>query len=136
MASSKGAVNPGWGRYGRLTYHPGVRCGDMLFLSGQMGIDQGTGKVVGEGEVVVQTRKAYENIGLVLQAAGLGFGDVVKTVDYITPVALEDYGKTGVVRQEFFGSSFPASTGVIINSLLRREALIEIMAIAMRSQDF
>ena len=65
----------------------------------------------------------------ILEAAGASFEDVVATTDYIT--ISENYKATAEVRRQYFGESFPASTGVIVNGLLGRGVLIEINAVAV-----
>jgi enamine deaminase RidA (YjgF/YER057c/UK114 family) len=64
-----------------------------------------------------------------LEAAGATFEDVVWTTDYIT--TKENYKATAEVRRQSFGESFPASTGIIVKSLLSEGALIEIDAVAL-----
>ena len=56
------AVNPGWDRYEKLTYSPGVRAGKLLFLSGQGSLDPSTERIVYDGDVVAQAEYTYNNI--------------------------------------------------------------------------
>jgi len=127
----KTMINPGWERYKRLTFAPAVRKGNMLFITGQAGsqIDPATGNPVIKGDIVEQTRVIYEKIKIILEAAGATFDDVVWTTDYITTT--ENYPATAEVRRQYFGDSFPASTGIIVKGLLNKEALIEIDAVAV-----
>jgi len=129
--SKKSAVNPGWEYYRKLTFAPAVRKGNMLFISGIDGsqIDPATGKPTIKGDIVEQTRVIYEKIKAVLEAAGASFEDVVWTTDYITTT--KNYKVTAGLRRQYFGKSFPASTGVIVKGLLNKEALIEIDAVAV-----
>jgi enamine deaminase RidA (YjgF/YER057c/UK114 family) len=129
--SKKMMINPGWERYKRLTFAPAVRKGNMLFISGQSGsqIDPATGNVFIKGDIVEQTSIAYEKIKKILQTAGASFDDVVWTTDYITTT--DNYDKTAEVRRQYFGGNFPASTGIIVKSLLRKGQLIEIDAVAV-----
>ncbi|MBI2934783.1 MAG: RidA family protein [Chloroflexi bacterium] len=120
-----------WGHYRKVTYSPAVRKGNLLFISGQTGIDYDSGEVVGKGDVVAQTRQAYRNVKAILEKAGASFEDVVKITDYITPEALVNYRETAAVRREFLGESFPASTGVVVNRLVRSDFLVEIDVIAV-----
>jgi aminoacrylate peracid reductase len=121
-------IDPGWPRYTRLTFPPARRRGNLLFISGITAVDD-QGALVGEGDIVAQARYIYQRIGEILAAAGAGFGDVVKTTDYITTT--ENYRGTADVRREVFGEDFPAATGVIVAGLLRPGALIEIDAVAV-----
>jgi len=122
------SINPGWPRYERYTFSPAVRRGNLLFISGLTATDD-DGAIVGNGDIVAQTRRIFELIGQLLAEAGGTFDDVVKTVDFITTT--DDYGGTADVRREFFPNGFPAATGVVVKQLLRPDALIEIDAIAV-----
>ncbi len=130
--SARQTFSPNWARLQNrsLTYSPAVKKGNLIFLSGVTAVDPTTGKIVGKGDLEVQTRMVYQNIKDVLEAAGATFDDVVKTVDYIIPAALPSYAVTANIRREFFKDNFPAATGVIVNSLLRPDMLIEIDVIA------
>lgn len=122
------AINPGWPRYDRYTFPPAVRKGNLLFISGLTATDA-DGAIVGEGDIVAQTRRIFELIGELLAEAGGSFDDVVKTVDYVTTT--DNYAGTADVRREFFTNGFPAATGVVVKQLLRPGALIEIDVIAV-----
>ncbi len=124
-------INPGWERYNRLTFAPAVRKGNMLFITGMDGgqIDPVTGKSMVKGGMLEQTKVIYEKIKKILEAAGASFEDVVWTTDYIT--TKKDYKATGEVRRQYFGNSFPASTGILVKGLLNNDALIEIDAVAI-----
>lgn len=122
------SINPGWPRYERYTFSPAVRRGNLLFISGLTATDD-DGAIVGNGDIVAQTRRIFELIGQLLAEAGGTFDDIVKTVDFITTT--DDYGGTADVRREFFPNGFPAATGVVVKQLLRPDALIEIDAIAV-----
>jgi len=120
------AVNPGWARYQKLTYSPGVRAGKMLFMSGQGSIDPATERVVLEGDVVAQAEYTYENVLKVVAAAGGGPGNMVKTIEYVVPAALDRYRGVAEVRSRLLREPWPASTGLVCQALLRPEMLIEI----------
>ena len=81
--------------------------------------------------MVAQMRQAYQNVGSLLEAAGSGFADVMKTTDYIIPAALKNYRKTAGVRREFFGEEFPASTAVVVEQLSRKASLVEVEVTAV-----
>ena len=129
--SKKTMINPGWEAYKSLTFAPAVRKGNMLFISGTDAtlIDPATNRPVVTGNIVEQTEVIYEKLKAILQAAGATFEDVVWTTDYIT--IKENYKATADIRRRYFGESFPASTGIIVKSLLSQGALIEIDAVAM-----
>ena len=89
------AVNPGWARYAQLTYSPAVRAGEMLFIAGHTALDQESAMPVHPGDVAAQAAYVYENILRVVAAAGGGPEHLAKTVEYITPAALERYREVG-----------------------------------------
>ena len=122
-----------WLDYKRYTFSMGVEKSGLLFLSGESGsqYDPNLGRVVCRGGVVEQIRLAYEKLKTVLEAAGAGFENVVKTVDYIAPQALPEYRDTAEVRREYFKGSWPASTGIVVERLLRPDGLIEVDAVAV-----
>ena len=121
-----------WSAERRYTFSPVVKKGKILMLSGQTSVDPETGRTLWPGDIVAQTRQIYQNMKVILEAAGATFDDVVKTVEYLTPAALINYKGTADVRREFFGeSNFPAATGVVVNRLLSNDALIEIEAMAI-----
>jgi enamine deaminase RidA (YjgF/YER057c/UK114 family) len=120
------AVNPGWARYQKLTYSPAVRAGKLLFMSGQGALDPATERVVFENDVVAQAEYTYENVLKVVAAAGGGAQHLVKTIEYVTPAALERYRGVAGVRSKLLREPWPASTGLVCEALLRPEMLIEI----------
>lgn len=107
-------------------YCDAVRFGDLLFISGLVGVDD-TGRVVGEGDAARQTRQIFENMKKVLDAAGAGFADVLKLTVFM--VNIDDRPVINPVRQEFFGSARPASTLVEVSRLVRPDLLLEIEAV-------
>jgi 2-iminobutanoate/2-iminopropanoate deaminase len=111
-------------------YTDAVRAGDLLFVSGCVPVDS-EGKLVGGGDVVAQTRQALENLGRVLEAAGVTFADVAKVTVYLTDV--DDRPRINPVRREFFGETRPASTLVEVSRLAIPGAKVEIEAVAVVS---
>lgn len=127
------AINPGWTRYRKLTYSPGVRAGKLLFMSGQGAIDPATERVVYEHDVVAQAEYIYENVLKVVAAAGGAPQHLVKTIEYVTPAALASYRGVAGVRSKMLREPWPASTGLVCEALLRREMLIEVDPFAVLS---
>ena len=82
-------------------YSQGVKAGGLIFFSGQIPLDPVTGELVGK-DIAEQTERVMANIAALLQAAGLGFGDVVKSTIY-----LADLGNFASVN-EIYGRRFPA----------------------------
>jgi enamine deaminase RidA (YjgF/YER057c/UK114 family) len=124
-------INPGWARYDKLTYSPGLRAGNVLFLSGQAALDPETERAVHAGDVVAQAEYIYGNIARVLEAAGASVGNLVKTVEYVTPAALDAYRGVAGVRERMLRAPWPASTGIVCGGLLRPEFELEVDALAL-----
>jgi enamine deaminase RidA (YjgF/YER057c/UK114 family) len=119
-------VNPGWDRYKKLTYSPGVRAGKLLFLSGQGSLDPATERVVHDGDIVAQAEYTYANILKVVEAAGGSARNLVKTIEYVTPAGLTRYREVAGVRVKLLQEPYPASTGLVCEALLRPEMQIEV----------
>ncbi|MBV8432329.1 MAG: RidA family protein [Solirubrobacterales bacterium] len=99
----------------------------MLFVSGCLPVD-GEGRLVGNGDVVVQARQVFRNIGAVLGAAGAGFDEVTKVTVYL--VDIEDRARINPVRQEVFGDTRPASTLIEVSRLALEGARLEVECVA------
>ncbi len=109
-------------------YTDAVVAGDLLFISGLVGVD-GKGALVGADDVAAQARQVFENMRAVLDEAGCRFEDVVKVTVYLTDV--DDRPKINPVRQEVFGEARPASTLVEVSRLAVPGAKVEIEAVAL-----
>jgi 2-iminobutanoate/2-iminopropanoate deaminase len=107
-------------------YTDAVRHGDLLFVSGVAPLDENS-RLIGEGDVVMQTRQIFLNMKKILDAAGTGFDKVLKVTVYLTDVA--DRTKINPVRQEFFGPSRPASTLIGVSELAIPGMKVEIEAV-------
>ena len=124
-------IDPGGWQAPFHTFAPAVRKGNMLFISGTDAslLDTATGKPYISGDFADQYRVIMEKFKIILATAGASFDDIVYTCDYIT--TKEGYKATSDVRREYFGTSFPTSTGVVVKDLLSRNALVEVDAIAV-----
>lgn len=109
-------------------YSQAIVAGDLVFCSGQIGIDPVSGELM-EG-IVEQTKRAIMNIEQVLKEVKLGLEDVVKTTVFMTD--LDEFKSMNEVYSEFFKEPYPARTTVQVSSL-PRGAKIEIEAIAVRT---
>lgn len=110
------------------TFVPAIRIGDTVYLSGTTATDE-QGRITAPGDIAEQTRQIFRKFDRLLKSIGGSCDDIVSTTDFITTT--DNYNQTGAVRREFFRNGFPTSTGVIVAGLLRKEALIEISAIAV-----
>jgi 2-iminobutanoate/2-iminopropanoate deaminase len=109
-------------------YSQGVKAGGFVFLSGQIALDPATGELVAGG-IATETERIMENIAGVLTAAGLGFGDVVKSTIYLTD--LSDFGVVNEIYGRRFPSAAPARSTVQVAALPRGAAVeVEIIALA------
>jgi 2-iminobutanoate/2-iminopropanoate deaminase len=108
-------------------YNPGIRVGNMIFCSGQAGIDRATGELV-SGGVEAETRQTLRNLQFVLEAAGSGMGNIVKTTVFLREMA--DFPRMNAVYTEFFKDTPPARSTVAVAGL-PKNALVEIEAIAV-----
>ncbi len=107
-------------------YSQGVDAG-AVYCAGQLGIDPVTGKL--EDGIVAQTRRALRNLEAVLEAAGLGLQDVVKTTVYMSD--LTDFPQMNEEYSRHFSAPFPARSTVEA-AALPKDAMVEIEAIAVR----
>jgi 2-iminobutanoate/2-iminopropanoate deaminase len=108
-------------------YSQAIIANGLLFTAGQIALDPATGQLV-TGDVTAQTERVMTNLDAVLAAAGVGWGDVVKTTVYIQdlshfPIVIELSGKR-------LGAARPARSTVQVSGL-PRGALVEIDAIAV-----
>ena len=132
MMGTKKSINPGWDRYGQLTYVPGVEVENIVWTSGFLGSETVDGQTHYPQDTARQVELTYGIIGEVLAAAGAVPSDVVKTLDYISPQALLQYPNTAEVRRGFFEGHYPASTSIPVNRLLRPDGHVEIEAVAVK----
>lgn len=107
-------------------YCDAVRWNDLLFISGVAPVDS-KGRVVSD-DVAAQARQVFLNMKRILDAAGAGFGDIVKVTVYLTDV--NDRAKINPVRKEFFGAARPASTLIGVKELAIPGMKVEIEAVA------
>jgi len=107
-------------------YSQAVQVGDTLYVSGQVGIDPSTGKVV-EGGIQAQTKQTLENIRNILAKVGMTPDNVAKVSVFITKA--EDFKPMNEIYAQFFKEKFPARTTVIAK-LASDQLLVEIDLIA------
>jgi len=100
----------------------------IVFVSGQLPIDPATGAFP-EGGVKEQTRQSLTNAKAILEAAGLGLANVVKTTVFLADMG--DFAAMNEVYAEFFSEPFPARSAVAVKTL-PKNALVEVECIAAR----
>ena len=124
--TSKEVVFPKQGAKPIGPYSPGMRHGNLLFTSGQIGLDPKSGKLV-EGDIAAEVRQALENLLAILAAAGTSPENVLKTTLFLTDIA--DFSRANEVYATFFGESPPSRSTVQVTAL-PGGARVEIEAIA------
>jgi 2-iminobutanoate/2-iminopropanoate deaminase len=110
-------------------YSPAIRSGDLLFTSGQLGLDPDTGELVAGG-TAAQTRRALQNCVLLLEAARASTADVLKVTVFLR--SLDEFQEMNSVYAEFFTQDPPARTTVQA-AALPKGAAVEIECIARLS---
>ena len=108
-------------------YSPAIRAGQLLFISGQVGFDPATGALI-DGDIGAQTDQVMRNIGSLLQAAGLGFGHVVRTTVYLAD--MNEFATMNEVYARYAVDPPPARSTVQV-ARLPRDARVEIDVIAV-----
>ena len=120
------------GLYSHVASATGSR---TIVVAGQVGVDR-DGALVGDRDVMAQTRQAYENVGLCLASAGATWADVVKVTTFLVSADLiDDFFRA---REETFArlfpsGAFPPSTLLVVRGLVRPELLVEIEVLAVTS---
>ncbi len=103
--------------------------GTMVFCSGQIALDPATGTLVGDGDVEKEAEQVMKNLKAVLNAAGVGFQDVVKTTVFLTD--MQDFATVnGVYGRHFDEATAPARACVQV-SVLPKNVKVEIDCIAV-----
>ena len=106
------------------TYSQAVRCGDTIYLSGQIGLDPETMQL-GEG-FEAQAKRVFDNLRAVAEAAGASLDDAAKVTIYLTDVA--HFAKVNEIMAAYFRQPYPARAAIGVASL-PRGALVEADAV-------
>ena len=91
-----------------------IEVGGFLFVSGHVGQDPATGKVV-EGGIVTETERVFRNLAAVLKAAGRKFDHVVRAGVYLT--SMGDFVAMNRIYANHFAQPFPARTTIVVAEL-------------------
>lgn len=106
-------------------YSQAVQIGDMLFASGQVGLDPATGQMV-EGGIMEQTKRVFENIKVVLNAAGADLRQVAKTTVFLKNMS--DFAAMNEIYAQYLAPSgaVPPARSTVAVAGLPKDALVEI----------
>ena len=108
-------------------YSQAKLCGNVLYTSGQLGMDPATGNLP-EG-VEAQAEQALKNLGAILNEAGMDYADVVKTTVFLADI--NDFAAINAIYAEYFTGEAPARSCVQV-AALPKGALFEIEAVAVK----
>jgi reactive intermediate/imine deaminase len=106
-------------------YSQAVRNGQTVYLSGQIPLDPATGVLV-TGDIAAQSRRAFDNLKAVCEAAGGSLDAVVRIGLYVTDLA--DFAAVNGVMSDYFSKPFPARSTIQV-SALPKGAVVEVDAI-------
>ena len=126
MTTVKEAVIPTGGAKPLAPYSPGMRYGNLLFTSGQVGLDPESQKLV-SGGVEAEAKQALENLGAILEAAGIGFDELIKVTIFLTDI--NDYAAVNEIYGGYFKADPPARSALQVVAL-PAGAAVEIEGIA------
>lgn len=108
-------------------YSAGIAIEGLVFLSGQLGAD--TKENLVSEDVVGQTKKAFENMGVLLEVYGLTYDDIVKTTVLLSD--MNDFAKVNEEYAKYFNEPFPARSCFEV-AKLPKNAKVEIECIAIK----
>ena len=107
------------------TLTPGIRVGDIVYTSGQLG----TARDAPDSTIQTQTKKALENVKAVVEAGGSTMANVIKCTVFLTDV--KDFAGMNSVYSTFFPKEPPARSTVIVAALVSAAAKIEVECTAV-----
>ena len=114
-------------------YTPVREAGNLLFVSGQIGVDPNTGRAT--PDIEGQTRQALANLAAALKDAGASLDDVVKTTVFL--VDMDDFAAMNAVYERVFAAPRPARSTIGVGELPRvggtSKLLVEIEAVAQKA---
>jgi reactive intermediate/imine deaminase len=106
-------------------YSQAVRAGDTVYFSGQIPLDPATGELV-QGDIAVQTRRVFDNLAAVAQAAGGSLAQIVRVGIYVTDLA--NFATVNAVMAEYFQAPYPARSTIEVAGL-PKGAQVEVDAV-------
>jgi 2-iminobutanoate/2-iminopropanoate deaminase len=116
-----------WRPFGPFSMAVVQGAGRVVHLKGQVALDI-DGRVVGPGDMRVQTRKTLENLRAVLAGLGGEMAHILSLAHYVTDI--DAFMQTRDIRLEFFAEPYPATTTVQVVRLFDPRLIVEIAGIA------
>jgi reactive intermediate/imine deaminase len=108
-------------------YSQAVRVGNTIYLSGQTPLDPATGELV-PGDIATQTRRVFDNLKAVCEAAGTSFSQIARVGIYLTN--LSNFAAVNAVMKEYFSEPYPARSTIGV-AALPRDSQVEIDAVVV-----
>lgn len=106
-------------------YSQAVRAGNTVYFSGQIPLDSATGSLI-EGDIAAQTRRVFDNLTAVAEAAGGSLAKIVRVGIYVTDLA--NFATVNQVMAEYFQAPFPARSTIEVSGL-PKAAQVEVDAV-------
>ena len=106
-------------------YSQAVRCGNTVYLSGQIPLDPASGELV-QGDIAIQARRVFDNIKAVCEAAGGSLAHIARVGIYL--VDLRDFAAVNAVMADYFAQPYPARSTIGV-AALPKGARVEVDAI-------
>jgi 2-iminobutanoate/2-iminopropanoate deaminase len=106
-------------------YSQAIRFANLLFVSGQIALDPESGEIV-RGDIEVQTKQVLENLKAIVEASGMGLGDILKCTCFLQD--MEHFARFNSVYSTYFADVLPARETVEV-SRLPKDVLVEISAV-------
>lgn len=113
------------------TYSQAVKCGNTVYVSGQIPLDPATGNLV-EGPIEAQIRRVFDNLKAIVTAAGADFSQVVKVNVFLTD--LGNFATLNKIMSEYFKEPYPARAALQV-SALPKGATVEIDCVVEMGPD-
>lgn len=112
-------------------YSQAVRCGDTVYLSGQIPLDPDKMELI-DGDIAVQSRRVFDNLQAVCEAAGGSLSQIARVGIYLTD--LSNFAAVNSVMAEYFAAPYPARSTIGVASL-PRGAQVEVDAVLVLGND-
>lgn len=108
-------------------YSQAIKCGNLIFCSGQIPINPQSGEIV-SNDIKNQAHQVMQNIGAILQANGVSFNNIIKTTIFLKD--LNDFNIVNEIYSSYLQPPYPARSTVEV-SKLPKDVKIEIECIAV-----